>query len=65
MFLGSVTTTSTYTYEGLSLLSMSVSRSDGTTAAVTYMHDEAGRAFAGVYAGQPLSSYGGFGRGCV
>ena len=46
---GSLNTTTTWGYEGLSLLSMSSQRSDGATWSVTYLNDAAGRPFAGVY----------------
>ncbi len=47
---GSVTTTATWTYDGLSLLAMDCVRSDGDTSSITYAYDEAGRPWAAVFA---------------
>ncbi|MBE0417832.1 MAG: RHS repeat-associated core domain-containing protein, partial [Coriobacteriia bacterium] len=46
---GLTTTTTDYTYDGITLLSLSAARSDETTYAVAYLHDEEGRPYAGVY----------------
>ncbi len=46
---GSLTTTTTYSHEGLNLLGLTASRSDGATWSVTYLFDAEGRAYAGVY----------------
>lgn len=44
---GSLTTTSTYVYEGLELLSMSATSSAGATYSIEYVHDAAGRPYSG------------------
>jgi RHS repeat-associated protein len=44
-----VTATTDWTYEGLQLLALSASRSDGTTWAITYLYDSGGKPYAGVY----------------
>lgn len=46
---GSLTTTTTWTYDGLQLDALSASRSDGANWSVTYLYDEEGHPFAGVY----------------
>ena len=43
------TTTTDWTYEGLQLLSLSASRSDDATWAITYLYDSGGKPYAGVY----------------
>jgi RHS repeat-associated protein len=53
---GSLTTTSTYAYEGLTLLSYAAMRSDGATWTVDYLTDERGVVFAGVYASSDTSA---------
>jgi RHS repeat-associated protein len=50
------TTTSTYVYEGLNLLSLSASRSDGATFTLTYLYDSSGRAYAGIYEASDASA---------
>ncbi|MDO8914969.1 MAG: RHS repeat-associated core domain-containing protein, partial [Coriobacteriia bacterium] len=47
---GSVTTTTTWTYDGLRLLGLSAARSDATTYTLDYLYDERGVVFAGIYA---------------
>jgi len=47
---GRVTTTD-WVYDGLLLLSLSASRSDGATWEVTYLYDRAGSPYAGIYTG--------------
>lgn len=49
---GSVTTTTTYSYNGLSLLSLSATDSAGTTYTITYLHDESSRPYAAIYRGK-------------
>jgi RHS repeat-associated protein len=44
-----VTTTTQYTYESLNLLSLFAVRSDGVSWRVTYLYDQLGRPYAGVY----------------
>jgi RHS repeat-associated protein len=53
-----VTTTTTYSYAGLQLLSLSTTATGGTaaTATVSYLYDEAGRPFAGLYRGSVAST---------
>ena len=49
---GSVTTTSTYTYEGLTLLSLDAESTEGTAAAswrIDYLADASGRPYGGIY----------------
>ena len=47
---GSITTTTTWTYDGLRLLGLSAARSDATTYTLDYLYDERGVVFAGIYA---------------
>jgi RHS repeat-associated protein len=47
---GSVTTTTTWTYDGLRLLGLAAQVSDATTYTLDYLYDERGVVFAGVYA---------------
>jgi YD repeat-containing protein len=47
---GSITTTTTWTYDGLRLLGLASEVSDGTTYTIDYLYDERGVVFAGVYA---------------
>lgn len=56
MTVGSVSTTTTYTYDGLSLLSLAATRSDGATWSVSYLYDASGRAYAGVYEASDASA---------
>ncbi len=53
---GSVTTTLTSTYDGLSLLSQSALRSDGATWTITYAYSTSGRPHAAIYAGTDAGS---------
>jgi RHS repeat-associated protein len=48
--VGSLTTTTTYVYDGLSLLNLAAQRSDGETYSITYSYGEDQRAWAAVYA---------------
>ena len=45
----SVITTTTYSYDGIALLSLSAARSDDTTWSITYLRTSAGRPYAGVH----------------
>ncbi len=47
---GSLTTTTTYTYEGLTLHSLSAERSDTATWSLEYLYDGEGRPYAAIYA---------------
>jgi YD repeat-containing protein len=58
---GSVTTTTTYAYDGLVLLGLSAERSDGATWAVAYVPDAAGRPWLGVYSGTEATAPVSFG----
>lgn len=53
---GSVTTTTTYVYEGLLLQAYTAERSDGATSSLTYLYDEQDDPIAGVYASSETSS---------
>ena len=53
---GSLTTTTTYDYQGQALLGLSARRSDGATYTIDYMYDESGVVFAGVYAGSDATA---------
>ena len=44
-----VTTTTDYTYDGITLLALSAAQSTTATWTVTYLYDEDGRPYAGVY----------------
>ncbi|MBE0418383.1 MAG: hypothetical protein IBX63_11545, partial [Coriobacteriia bacterium] len=46
----------TYTYDGITLLSLDATRSDETTYAVAYLYDEDGRPYAGVYASSEMTT---------
>ncbi|MDO8962948.1 MAG: RHS repeat-associated core domain-containing protein, partial [Coriobacteriia bacterium] len=46
---GAVSTETTYTYDGLTLLSLAAQRSDGATWSITYLYDAASRPYAGIY----------------
>ncbi len=46
---GSIMTTTTYTYDGLTLLSLAAERSDNTTWSISYLTDEAGRPWGATY----------------
>ncbi len=48
--VGSITTTTTYVYDGLSLLNLAAQRSDGATYSITYSYGEDQRPWAAVYA---------------
>jgi RHS repeat-associated protein len=52
---GSTTTTTTFTYEGLTLLSLEAAASDGTTETVTYLSDASGRPYGGLYSSSESS----------
>ena len=52
---GSTTTTTTYTYEGLTLLALEAAASDGTTSSVTYLSDAPGCPYGGVYSSSESS----------
>ena len=54
--VGSLTTTTTYVYDGLSLLNLAAQRSDGETYSITYSYGEDQRAWAAVYASSDTSS---------
>jgi RHS repeat-associated protein len=45
----SVETTTSWTYDGLNLLSLTAVRSDGATWSITYVYDERSRPYAGIY----------------
>ena len=49
-------TETTYTYQGLSLLSLTTTRSDNATWTITYFTDESGRPFAATYAGSDTTT---------
>ena len=53
---GSVTTTTTWTYDGLTLLAYATERSDGATSALTYLTSEGGRPIAGVWSSSEASA---------
>jgi RHS repeat-associated protein len=46
---GGLTTTTTWTYEDITLLELSASRSDGASWRITYLYDEEGVPYAGIY----------------
>lgn len=46
---GGLTTTTRYDYDGICLLGLSATRSDGATWDVRYLYDDSGDPFAGVY----------------
>jgi len=54
--VGSLTTTTTYVYDGLSLLNLAAQRSDGETYSITYSYGEDQRAWAAVYESSDTSS---------
>ena len=53
---GSLTTTTTWTYDGLTLLAYAIGRSDGATSALTYLTSEGGRPIAGVWSSSEASA---------
>ncbi|MDP2233298.1 MAG: RHS repeat-associated core domain-containing protein, partial [Actinomycetota bacterium] len=53
---GSLTTTTTYTYGGITLLALSAARSDNATWTIAYLYGEDGRPYAGVYSGSDVAS---------
>jgi RHS repeat-associated protein len=53
---GSLSTTSTFVYEGLNLLSLSAARTDGATFTLTYLYDSSARAYAGIYEASDASA---------
>ena len=56
---GSATTTSTYTYEGLTLLSLDATSEEGTAAAswrIDYLADSTGRPYGGIYTSSETSA---------
>jgi RHS repeat-associated protein len=46
---GGLTTTTNFNYEGLALMSLCASRSDSASWKITYLYDENGKPYAGVY----------------
>jgi RHS repeat-associated protein len=52
----SITTTTTYVYEGLLLQAYTAKRSDGATSSLTYLYDEHNDPIAGVYASSETST---------
>lgn len=52
----SLVTTTAYDYEGTTLLGLSAARSDGANWKLRYLHDDAGRSFAGVYQSNTTSA---------
>lgn len=46
---GSLTTTTTYTYDELTLLSLTAARSDNATYSLTYLYEESSRPWAAIY----------------
>lgn len=50
------TTTTDYVYDGLTLLSLTASRSDGATWTISYLVDEVGRPYAALYSDAALAT---------